>query len=324
MEDCENFIKQRRMYMSLSTPPIRYNNLESSPYPEYTSEQLNMRRKVEILKYNKNGMSKKERQAAIARGNYRGSTLFCGLDSTPKPSSAAGVPGPSVLLFEDPNVPLYNYANNTTTNAIVASEDTNEWNFYILPNKECPSGLNNITNIASLLILPAIQNNIYTYTYITPMVFHIQGTNIPVATSDNIITISLNNIATKIFYSGSEISNNVSATNFDENTLQIKLKPDTAITSNTFAYSAKLYVGYITISNIYLNTSAGFTYNFGLTYNAASTTDSLDNNTTILTNTNFSIVANVDDTYNISDATNCEIISPNSSNKNKSVAFLRI
>jgi len=324
MEDCENFIKQRRMYMSLSTPPIRYNNLESSPYPEYTSEQLNMRRKVEILKYNKNGMSKKQRQAAIARGNYRGSTLFCGLDSTPKPSGAAGVPGPSVLLFEDPNVPLYNYANNTTTNAIVASEDTNEWNFYILPNKECPSGLNNITNIASLLILPAIQNNIYTYTYITPMVFHIQGTNIPVATSDNIITISLNNIATKIFYSGSEISNNVSATNFDENTLQIKLKPDTAITSNTFAYSAKLYVGYITISNIYLNTSAGFSYNFGLTYNVSSSTDSLDNNTTILTNTKFSIVANVDDTYNISDATNCEIISPNSSNKNKSVAFLRI
>ena len=324
MEDCEKFISQRRMYMSLSNPPLRYNNLESSPYPEYTSEQINMRRKVEILKYNKNGMSKKERQAAIARGNYRGSTLFCGLDSTPTPSSASGVPGPTVFLYEDPNVPLYNYANNTTTNAIAASEDTNEWNFYTLPNKECPSGLNNITNIASLLILPAIKNNIYTYTYITPIVFHIQGTNIPLDASGNKMTISLNNIATKIYYSGSEILNNVSATNFDENTLQIKLKPDAGITSNTFAYSAKLYVGYITISNIYLNTSAGFSYNFGLTYNVSSSTDSFDNNTTILTNTKFSIVANVDDTYNISDATNCEIISPNSSNKNKSVAFLRI
>ena len=28
------------------------------------------------------------------------------------------------------------YANNTTTNAIAASEDTNEWNFYTLPNAQ--------------------------------------------------------------------------------------------------------------------------------------------------------------------------------------------
>lgn len=318
MEDCNKFISQRRMWLTYSTPPVRYDNLASSPYPDFTSEQLNMRRKVEILKYNKNRLSKKEREALISRGNYRGNTIFCSNDNIVVPSSAAGVPGPSIDLFEDKNVPLYMYASNTSTNAIVASENIEEWTNIVLPNINIPSGLNNITNYASLIIQKAIKKNSYVYTYIAPITFKLQGTNIPIIANGNKISIILNNIKTKIFYSSSEIAVNNSSTVLDSTEMEIALN---TTGSTAFSYIAEIYIGYITVSNIGMQTVPGQSFNFGLTYNASIKTDNLTDSTTIINNTTFSICMNIDDTYNINSANNCTIISPSVSNKNKGISF---
>ena len=49
----DNACKQRKINMLFNIPPVRLEKAKS-PYPTYTSQQLNMRRKVEILKYKKN------------------------------------------------------------------------------------------------------------------------------------------------------------------------------------------------------------------------------------------------------------------------------
>lgn len=327
--------EQRKISMQFNIPPVR--NELVSPYPEFTSAQLNMRRKVEVLKYAKQSsqsrkMTSKEQQAQILRGNYRGNTLFCPDDyKISYSSSASGVPGPYVQLVEDKSVPLYNYLPNRLVNAVEVGEDNTEWSIYVLSNVSCPAGLDKVTNISTLLIREAIKKNVYTYTYTAPIVYTIQGTSIPIDTSGVIFNIDLNNISTKIYYGSNTIANNTSAISFPTNAFQITLQPSSTITTDTYSYSASLYVGYMTISNIYLNTSPGFSYNFGITYNASKSLDYSNvstntattvstNTTTILNNSTFSVVANVNDTYTIPSATNC-VVNTSASSSAKTTTF---
>ena len=141
----------RRRQQLFAVPSARTTIV--SPYPSYTQEQLNMRRKVEILQYpnNKlnsrtNNSTKKEQFARIITGKYQPksySTTYqnvvgyshdpifdlssvvidrvpvysnpdCPLDDLIyTPTSSSDVPGPIIYLYKDNNVPLYNYANNT-------------------------------------------------------------------------------------------------------------------------------------------------------------------------------------------------------------------
>ena len=145
--------EQRRFNLLYNVPLVR--NEKTSPYPSYSSAQLNMRRKVEVLKHNKNSnqdrsLSAKEKQALILKGNYRGNVLFCADDhKIAVKTSSSDVPGPIITLQEDKSVPLYNYKTNTFASAISTSEENTEFLFIVLPNVSCSSGLNNTTNISS-------------------------------------------------------------------------------------------------------------------------------------------------------------------------------
>ena len=86
----------------------------------YNEYDLNMRRKVEILKYNsstKNGtITKSKRWGQIVNTNARLSSttnlsyVDCPLDDLIEtPTSNCDVPGPITTLKYDPKVPLYNY-----------------------------------------------------------------------------------------------------------------------------------------------------------------------------------------------------------------------
>jgi hypothetical protein len=118
--------KQQSAYYNI--PPPRLNIV--SPYPIYTTEQLNMRRKVEILKYSgsqqntkTNSFTKKQQFSNLVRnaGNNKkvsqyvvnqGSNLVCLSDKLkPTSTTACDVPGKPMILQYDPNVPLYNYGN---------------------------------------------------------------------------------------------------------------------------------------------------------------------------------------------------------------------
>ena len=327
----DNACNQRKINMLFNIPPVRLEKAES-PYSKYTSQQLNMRRKVEILKYKKNStqgsrLTAKQSQALISRGNYRGNTIVCSNDYLiPVKTSRSGVPGPIIELVEDKNVPLYNYVKDQFASAFEFTDPKYEWLLRLLYYIDCPASLSNITNIAMLLIKKPITNNFTTFTYVTPVIYYLRGTDIPIDTSGVVVNIELNNMASNIYYGSNLILNNTSVVSFDNQTLQVSLQPDASITESTYDYHAHVYAGYMTVSNIYLSTYPGFVYNIGLTYNASETIDysnvslASDETTTIINNSSFSLIANVDNYYYIDSPQNCQIVT-STSTKDKNTSF---
>ena len=314
-------LKQRREYLVGRTPFVR--NEIVSPYPTFTKMQLDMRRKVEVLKYKKNStqarnLTAKEKQAQILRGNYRGNVLYCADDKNiPVKTSSSDVPGPIITLQEDPTVPLYNYITNQFSPAVSFTESDEKWSLSILPNVTVPDSTDTI--IATLLVKDAIDNTTYYYTYSTPYVLTIEGKNIPIDASGETISITINNPKIKVLYQSAELENSESNTNSNfvtsiENTsVEVKLEPDSSNT-NTFSYSAQIYLGTITLSNIYVDTYPGISYNFALEYVIIKDitndfiTDSTDANTTT-TNTTVNIITNLDN-YSVLASSECTITTP--------------
>lgn len=125
-------LSQKIQILYYNIPPPRLNTV--SPFPKYTTEQLNMRRKVEILKYNgfqqntkTNNPSKKQQFSNLVRNagtskrmsQYQinqGTNLVCMSDKLkPTSTTASDIPGKPMILQYDPDVPLYNYGNNSRT-----------------------------------------------------------------------------------------------------------------------------------------------------------------------------------------------------------------
>jgi hypothetical protein len=94
--------------------------IQATPYNgSITQEQLNMRRKAEILKYNStqtnsqtNAPTRKEVFSQIMRGSYKRCTVDT--RSIPVSTTASDIPGKPVYLFEDTSVQLYNHRNIVT------------------------------------------------------------------------------------------------------------------------------------------------------------------------------------------------------------------
>ncbi len=308
--------EQRRFNLLYNVPLVR--NEKTSPYPSYSSAQLNMRRKVEVLKHNKNSnqdrsLSAKEKQALILKGNYRGNVLFCADDhKIAVKTSSSDVPGPIITLQEDKSIPLYNYKTNTFASAISTSEENTEFLFIVLPNVSCSSGLNNTTNISSILIKDTTKTN---FSIVTPILFKLEGVNIPIDASNSEISINVNNIDSKVFYGSSVISNDTSTPTIENADFKVKLSTSA---TTPFNFSAQRYVGYLTISNITLNPSPGFSYNIGISYNVSTTLTLSENvpstlsQSDVLNNLTFSIVSNLNSEYtSIDEETNSVIEIPN-------------
>jgi hypothetical protein len=132
---CETNMKVKREKARLNIPADRITPV--SPYPTYTRFQLDMRRKVEILKYENNAtntktnnFTKKQQWSMLVNGNTKNGSqasiikreLSMKNNENPNPcpqdeflptlSSASDVPGKVIVLQYVPNVPLYNYVSN--------------------------------------------------------------------------------------------------------------------------------------------------------------------------------------------------------------------
>lgn len=137
---------QRRLAQLYNIPPTRLETI--SPYGgAYSKFDLDMRRKAEVLKYannasntKTNNLTRKEQFAALSRGGPRssptaikvGEILNCAADNMiPTSTSASGVPGPAMMLYNDESVPLYNYSSNVDSYAQIPSEVGTT--FYFVP-----------------------------------------------------------------------------------------------------------------------------------------------------------------------------------------------
>jgi hypothetical protein len=175
-------LSQRRQASYYNILPPRLEII--SPYPLYTNHQLNMRRKVEILKYSNsqqntktNNPTKKQHFANLVRNTgvsatkvsqysiNQQSNLVCLTDKmTPTLTTASDVPGPPMILKYEPDVPLYNYGNfmSNRSYASVTPEIDAVYNFYTENIVELVGG-----NIYSLIPDEVFQNDVdanYTYT----------------------------------------------------------------------------------------------------------------------------------------------------------------
>lgn len=112
----------------LTSPYINITDSAGNPILLYSKSQLDMRRKVEILKYannnsQQNGTTKNQSWSRLNTQSFVGHysqyalqniannpTNICpAISLAPTLSSASGIPGPPITIQYEPNVPLYNY-----------------------------------------------------------------------------------------------------------------------------------------------------------------------------------------------------------------------
>jgi len=253
----------------------------------------------------------------------------------PTPTSSCDVPGPVMNLIDDETVPLYNY--NTNVNSYSYDSKSNQnllWLYNPKSDILLTSGKN--TNILTMMVSNLVNQPSYNFTLQFPFSIYVTGTNI----SQNVITNPANNPYN--FYGlNIRIQSIIFNVNYNNTPVQLVNIPTVSIsgspltytngtysvnntqmnfdilfqqhpTSSSDYYTAKEYIGYITISNINLFTQPGYVYDFNLQINLSNINF---NNTNDQTNYNKNIQTTVFGTY-INSSTkliqyNTNIILPN-------------
>ena len=313
----DDICNQRKISMQFNIPPTRLET--TSPYNgTITQEQLNMRRKVEILKYNNGSNGKKSKKQAysqISRGNYNMNRVSCSNDKTiPVPSTSAGIPGPIVYLYEDSTIPLYNYATKTNASAITKDLNTTEWSIYLSVNTTIIESI--LTEIATLIIRDYISQAALLYNLQLPVCYTVSISNLNVDTKDIILNISDIECTLSGLYNNSVANSSVGS--LQNNTMSITLNP--TATTGTYDVKASIFIGYMTFSSLYLSTSPGFVYSLQLFCTTTKILDLTTNSITttmsqseILSNTSFGIIVNQSSDLYSKIETNCIINSPTES-----------
>lgn len=287
---------QRRQQMLYNTPPPRINLISPYESTNYKKFDLDMRRKAEVLKYQKgstkgNTFTKKQQWAQIVHGNYQNiPTSYlknsvnnyddnirlkndCSDTSTIRtPLSASNVPpDPNVpFLYNDEKVPLYNYLNPISTRAYgFQNLEVNEniiFNTYILYNTICER--DTPTKFASILFTDNANQTAYMISIKNiPLAIYMQGDLSGVIIQEADSNIKIKNIQLEIYYNDDLVPERsiyqytYSPSNlFGNYTLDINA--DTTKSGKTF--KGIQYIGNMSISNILLYASPGFIYDFKL------------------------------------------------------------
>lgn len=275
-----NQLYQNRRRQLFTMPLVRYN--PESPYPSYTTQQLDMRRKVEVLK-NKpssinslsNTLTQKQQLSRILTGTNRSNNVCFSDYLLPTPSYKSDVPGPIVNLQLDPTIPLYNYHSNTIVQIDSLSQYPElpiDFLWSINANYNILTNTGSEIAIFSMLISKNIIDPYYIFNINVPFAIRING-NYNGATSFNyyITSAYLN-----IYYSGNPV--NIGTTNniYQVSTADISYN-FTVDVSNVFIpnnydasynnFSTQLFAGNLLFENIKLRTQMYYVYDFTLIVN---------------------------------------------------------
>jgi hypothetical protein len=316
----QNMVLQKSRFQLLNIPPQRYNNLANNPYTlnypgtsrKFTKQDLDMRRKVEVLKYSANNSStqtnrftKAEIYAQVISGKYQQRTYSNSyitentknnqLTTCPTiytPTSACGVPGPVMYLYEDTNVPIYNYTTNTDSNYGILTQGINPYGTTWDYTKDTNKADNSI--ITSLFIYYNDDEPFKTFTITTPIVITFNGTKIP--SSSSRITFNIDTVTTSILYNSSTYTPTQSLIHtFTTNTINIDI-----LSNSSSTFSGTCYLGSLEIKNIVLPIQKGYIFDIKPLVNYTIT--NLNTNVVV---SNLNIIFNPTNFYR--SATNCNI-----------------
>jgi hypothetical protein len=317
-------IQQRKKQFLFAVPPPRSTILGEANNPylsgKYTSFDLNMRRKVEILKYagnkqntKQNAFTKKELYKNAMMGSLRASSRVLDCPDTGiiyTRSGAAGVPGPSINLYLDNNVPLYNYVTDTEPKGILEQKITKKWDF-TNPNNDIYFNDDEENQLISLKISEIIDYPVYTYRMSIPIGFNISGKKlINGDISYNNIIVSLDTVTPFVFsvkYNNSYVQNVNSSIDYtydDSNISSMTFD----ISNNVDEFNATLYAGVLNISNINLYTEPGYIYDFYVTPKLSIIIGDVNttSNFNVQYDISYGILMNISET-NTSDSSGCTI-----------------
>ena len=325
---CTVVTQRKKQFLFRNIPPRRTILGEGkNPYlsGKYTSFDLNMRRKVEILKYagnkqstKQNSFTKKELYKNAMMGSRRASSRVLECPDTGiilTHSGASGVPGPSIDLYLDNDVPLYNYKTGTEPNGISETEIKDKWlfttpidNIYFNDDEE--------NRLTTLNITEKIDLPVYTYRMSIPIGFNITGKKlIDGDISYNNITVALDALTPFDFvvkYNNEYVQNIDSIIDYTYDSNINSMIFD--ISNNIDDFNATLYAGVLNITNIKLFTEPGYTYDFNITPKLKMVigNDNITSNFNIQYDISYGILMNISET-NTSDASGCTITTEPSS-----------
>ena len=275
-------ITQLRKQRKATITPMRLEILSASPYPTYTQEQLNMRRKAEILQYQpkkqstqQNGLTKSQKFAQIVNGASESinTDTTCNDGIIYTPSTSSGVPGAVQNLYLDPSIPLYNYPSERTYNLIKTTDDR-KWNVTYETDVVCD--IVNVTesSLASIYIRDGIDENYYTFGLSIPVNIVVSGKNASrgydLDFSRNVVDIALKSATVYVYYN--DISLNTSGISKQVipsvDISQVRdLSLNTIGTVDNTDFSANVFSGELVFGNIQLYTVTGFVYDFKVSIN---------------------------------------------------------
>jgi hypothetical protein len=313
-----SFCQQRILAQINRIPPIRFTPPNPYENGRFSKLQLDMRRKVEILKYSANksstqtnNMTKKEKFALLVRGGMsrtsaviQSNIIDCSADQyIPTPTTASDVPGPLMYLYADDSVPLYNYSDyNSRSYPFFDETDQQPWQFVVKSNTLVYD--NGTSNIYYLIINNHINQPRYKYTIVTPIGIAVAGSipnqySLPLGFSGN-IQINLVS-ATLLVYYGDGLAKSI-----DTTTVLTNFIMDVGVqTANAGTFSATSFLGNLIFPNIELYTAPTYVYNIILSVNLTTT----PSNTGLIKYT--ALVANITNPNNV--ATNNIVINNASS-----------
>ena len=283
----QNMLMQRTRFQIFNVPPIRYDNLSNNPYEKintntgkkFTKFEIDMRRKAEILKHkaNKsstqtNNLTKAEIYAQAVSGKYQQRTYSKDhvddnkVKSCPVnmkiPSSSSDVPGPIIDLYEDVNVPLYNYDNTTIdTNYGVLTQGTSPyhgkdtWNSSIISNvSSSDNGINTDKQNAIIACIFIYYADVpyKTFSMTTPISLQIKGTR---SGTDNSMNFTISNISTNIIFNNNRVSYSTITNTINNNSSQTFVVP-----CSSSSFSTTYYLGLLKMTNIKLPFQKGIIF----------------------------------------------------------------
>jgi hypothetical protein len=265
--DISKLCSQRKLNMLFNVPPTRFTPVSPYTYTlngelKYTKEQLDMRRKVEILKYDKSStqgskQTKKEKWVQMNNQKYPIHKVIkkTNCDSMETSSKLSNIPGPAINLKLDSNVPLYNFGAPIRSYAILNNLNDIPYELIVTGDTTIYYG-SQYAFLAYIKILSSIDETSKLFTINIPFSIGYDK-NISIGTTTiagNIylqVTNNMENITT-IYY-------NNSLTNSGTHRISVDVS-GAFFPANSANNVETDVIGTLTIENIYLQTHSGYFY----------------------------------------------------------------
>ena len=276
---CTNQRRQRqRFFLHEAGSETRYDITSPYAYDSsgvliYNPRDLDMRRKTEILRYQNstNNASKKNKFAYLSSVSNTTSRA-CPRSLVPTSTTACDVPGPPIMLYYDPTVPLYNYQNAQTITFQDIPYDDFKRVYDIFPIYNITNENGSENTLTDIIILNPDSNN-FTFGFTIPVSVTYKAYFDSAATPKiNTAQLFIQSAKMDVYYSTSLVAsqnaryNDIPRYSTDLYVSTVNMSIDVR-SSVTGPVNITQFVGTIYIPPILLQTVTQYVYTFVITVN---------------------------------------------------------